>query len=285
MNMRDKFEFYTFYITTQILKRLPYKFVIVIIKTLFYIAGIGIGIRKKVITSQLKLCFPNKTVKEINNLTRAIYNELAITCAEVFVFDENYFNNKIELVNFEELDKALTLGRGAIIVSAHFGNWEIGAKLIAKKHSEVWGIVKSIRNKMFNNYIEDQRQKQGIRTVEMKSALKKIISALDKNKVVAILVDQYAAKQGVEMNFMGHNTKVYTSVAQIAIKYKTPIIPAFDIRDKDGKHKYIFHEAIIINDENTDTIELTRHINSFIEEYITKYPQLWFWLNRKWRSS
>ena len=283
--MRDKIEFYAFYIVVFFLKLLPHNLVLIIVKSLFYIAGNILCVRKRIVVKQLKLCFPNKTKKEIAKLTKLIYRELAVSCAEIFVFNDSYFKDRIELVNFEELDKALTLKKGAIIVSAHFGNWEIGAKLIAKKHNEVYGIVKNIRNKLFNDYIEKQRQDFGIRTIPMKSALKKIISALNNNKVVAILVDQYAAKQGTEMEFMGHKTMVYTSVAQIALKYNTPIIVAFDVRDKKGNHKYIFHNAILSVPSISDrhVFDLTKQINNIIEEYINKYPQLWFWVHRKWR--
>ena len=279
--MKDFLEFYTFLFFIKIFRLTPYLITLNALKFLFYILGYVIGVRKRVVISQLRLSFPDLSSKEINNLAKNIYSELAVTVAEVFIFDQKYFEGKIQLENFDELTKALSLGKGAIIVSAHFGNWEIGAKLIAAKHGEVYGIVKKQRNKMFNAYLDKQRQDFGIVTIEMKHALKKIIKALNQNKVVAILVDQYATHQGVEMDFLGNKTKVYTSVAQIALKYDAPIIPAFDIRDKEGKHKYIFCPIIEVNDSSA--LQLTATINSILEDFIRENPQLWFWVHRRWR--
>ena len=284
--IRDLTEFYLFLAFVFIFKCLPYKLTLKLLKGLFYIFGFLLGIRKKVVIRQLKLCFPEKTEKEIIDLTKNIYLELATTVAEVFIFDEKYFQGKVELIDFDEVKKALLLGRGVIIVSAHFSNWELGAKLVAKEYSEFYGVVKKMRNKIFDAYLCKKRNDVGIKTIEMKDALKTIISVLKKNNIVAILVDQYAKKQGTAVNFLGHKTKTYTSVAQIAIKYKVPIIMTFDIRDNDGKHKVIFNKPllcddIIYNDENI--LDLTSQINSRIEEKIKEYPHLWFWVHRKWR--
>jgi len=338
------------------MKFFPTMFTLFLLKILFFLFGYKLGIRKLIIIRQLKLCFPEKSDIEIKILTKKIYSELAITVAEVFIFNEKYFQDKIELINFEEVKKALSLNRGVIIVSAHFSNWEMGAKILAKEYSEVYGVVKKQRNSLFNTYIDQKRQLAGIKTIEMKNALKNIISALNKNKVVAFLVDQYASNQGTEIDFMGHKTMVYTSVAQIGLKFNTPIIVAFDVRDENGKHKVIFHNALFFgqsqnigfpksnnpqkvkelsivsqvknmqaqsqNGEEIDNdypknhdfqgslnsisegvdnippakdleakkqknevlVDKTKEINSLIEEYIKKYPHLWFWVHRKWRN-
>ena len=285
--LKDFFEFCLFWFTINIFKLLPYQITLSVLKFLFYFLGYIIGIRKSTVVRQLKLCFPHKNTKEIKMLTQNIYSELAVTVAEVFIFDEKYFRDKIELVNIEYVHSALALGRGVIVASAHFCNWEIGARLLAKEFLKISGVVKNQRNNLFNSFLKNKRESFGIATIEMKNALKAILSELQKNKVVAILVDQYAQKQGTEIEFLGHTTKSYTSVAQLAIKFKTPIIMAFDLRDKNGKHNIIFHEPLIYehslyNKENI--LNITKQINKYIEEYITSYPQCWFWVHKKWRT-
>ena len=285
--LKNAIEYYAFLLIINILCRLPYKLVLFIVKKLFYVFGYTFGIRKKIVVKQLRLCFPEKNDEEITDLTKRIYTELAITVAEVFVFDDKYFEDKIEVINFEEVQKALQYNRGLIIISAHFSNWELGVKVAAKHHPPIYGIVKNQRNLLFNKYINDKREAAGIITIEMKNALKHVVAAMKQNHIVAIAVDQYAQKQGVEMDFMGHPTKTYTSAAQLAIKYKIPIIAGFDVRDEKGFHKVVFNEMMLFEniDYNNDNIlEVTAQINRIVEDYIKKYPQLWFWVHKKWRK-
>ena len=239
------------------------------------------------VITQLQLCYPEKSFSEIKRLTKRIYKELAITCAEVFIFDDKYFEGKIELIGMDTVKKAHELGRGVIVVSAHFSNWELGAKMLAREYGKVYGIIKSMKNQYFNQYINKSRNKAGIQTINMKNALKHIVAAIKKDQIVAVLIDQYASKQGVRMDFLGLETKVFTSVAQLALRYQVPVIVAFDVRDDLGYHKIYFSDTdfdyeLEANEENI--LFITKKINEYIENYINNYPHLWFWVHRKFRN-
>ena len=285
--IQDNIEFYAFISSVKLFRCLPNKITIKMLKAIFYIAGYVCGIRKKVVTSQLRRCFPEKTKKEIANITKNIYSELATTAAEVFVLDEKYIKQRTEIIGYENVTQALALKRGLIIISAHFANWELGAKILAEKSPPIYGIAKQQRNKRFNEYIKKTRQAAGVETFGMRNGIKPLISALKKNHIVAMLIDQYAQRQGTEVEFLGHKTKAYTSHAQIILKYKTPIIIAFDMRDKAGNHQFVFDapihfDTLEYNEQNI--IEVTYKINAHIEEQIRKHPHLWFWVHKKWRK-
>jgi len=280
-------EFITFYISVSLLKCLPNQWVLFILQHLFFLVGYVIGIRKKNVLFQLKLVFPEKDEQEIIKLAKRVYSELAITSAEVFVFNNDYFNNRIEVVGLDNVNNALKLGHGAIIVTAHFSNWELGARVLTSEFKEAYTIVKKQSNLFFNNYIEKKRLKLGIKTIEMKNAMRGVLHALKKNHVVAFIIDQYAFKQGIELDFLGHKTRSYSSVAQLAIKYKVPIIPAFIVRDDERKSRLIFHNPLIYENlqyTNENITHVTGDINKYIEEYIRRYPHLWFWVHKKWRT-
>jgi len=284
--LRYAVEYGLFIVVIKVFQWLPPVVVLPILKGMFYIFGYVCGFRKAVVRRQLQLCFPEKSASEIKSLLKEVYSELAVTVGEVFLFNKNYFKSRIETENYEEIQRNLTKGKGLIIVSAHFGNWEMGAKLLATDFPPVYGIVKKQHNPYFNRYIDATRRKAGIETVEMNSGLKPIISALRKNCIVAVLIDQYAFKHGVEMEFLGNTTKVYTSISQLAIRFGVPVIVAFDVRDKRGQHKIIFNNAMSFgeleyNDENIYSV--TRAINAELEACIVKYPHLWFWVHKKFR--
>jgi KDO2-lipid IV(A) lauroyltransferase len=278
-------EYLTFRLSIGIFRFLPYKVVLWKLKCLFFIWGYLFGIRKRVVVSQLKNVFPEKSADEIRKLTKTIYTELSISVAEIFIFDDRYFDGKVELVGIENVNTALEYGRGVLLVSAHFSNWELGAKYTAREFGQVVGVAKSQHNKLFNDYINQQRASSGLTIVEMKNAVKHIVSAVKKNQIVALLVDQYAGKHGVEMDFLGLKTKSYTSVAQLAIKLGSPVIVCFDFR-KDGKHQIIYSEPCFFNDLTNsieNVIKVTAEINSDIEQKIRDFPHLWFWVHKKFR--
>ncbi len=276
-------EYILFRTSLAFFRLLPEKLCIYLLKKITLCAGLVIGIRKKIVINQLKLCFPEKTLQEILILAKKIYTELAVSVAEIFILNPDKIDKRTTVIGFNNIDKALKLQRGVIIVSAHFSNWELGAKIVARKYPPVYGVVKNQRNPYFNNYIDNKRKINNLETIPMKNALRHIVSALNENKVIAILTDQYARKQGVEIDFLGHPTKTYTSVAQIAIKYNVPVIMAFDIRNKDLTHKTVFHEPLLFENlsyNQKNILDITKKINNYIEGYIKEYPELWLCVDR-----
>ncbi|MCK9330796.1 MAG: lysophospholipid acyltransferase family protein [Candidatus Cloacimonetes bacterium] len=279
-------EYFLFRLSVSFFKSLPEKLTIFILKKLLLNAGIRFGLRKKIVVNQLKLCFPKKNNDEILSLSKKVYEELAISIAEIFILSDKFIEKRSTAIGLENIDDALKLNRGVIIVSAHYSNWELGAKIVAKKYPPVYGVVKNQRNPYFNAYIDKKRKDNNLETIPMQNALKHIISALKNNNVVAFLIDQYAKHQGTEFTFLNHKTKTYTSVAQIALKYQVPVIMAFDVRDKDLIHKTYFHKPLLFENipyNQKNILDITKKINHYIEVYIKDHPELWFWVHRKWR--
>jgi KDO2-lipid IV(A) lauroyltransferase len=239
------------------------------------------------VVNQLNLIFPQKRNDEILSIAKGVYNELAITFAEVFVFSKKYLRSVTEIVGIENLHKAKSLHRGILLVSGHFSNWEMGAMITVNEFAQISGVVKKIKNPFMNAYIDRKRRSSGIKTIYMHNAFKQIVSSLKRNEIVAVLMDQYARRQGVELDFLGHKTMFYKSVAQLAIKYKTPIILGFDLRKKDDKHTVYYHAPLMFDDlEQNDfnIVEVTKKVSKVLEDYIQQYPHLWLWLHRRWRN-
>jgi len=279
-------EYYLFIGFLRLFQFLPQSITLSVLKGFCYLIGYVFGMRKSVVRHQLCLCLPDNSPDQIDQIIKRIYRELAVTVAEVFIFSDDYFKDKVEIIGYDEVRKNLSYGRGLIIVSAHFGNWELAAKLLAKDIPPVYGIVKKQHNELFNEYLDRTRRDAGIITVEMKNAFKQLVSALQKNSIVAVLIDQYAFKNGVAIDFLGNKTKAYTSIAQLSLKYQIPVITAFDIRDSSGHHQIIYNKAMVFRDleyNEENILQVTKAINVPIEENILQYPQLWFWVHKKFR--
>ena len=269
------------------MKLLPYWLSVRLLAYLLLFGGKVLRIRRKVVLRQLKAIFPEKTDRERNILADSIYFELGKSVCEIFIAPDTKVFEQMEFEGVEHIENLVSMKRGIIFVSAHFGNWEVGARALAQFTDKVSAVVKTQRNTLFDNYINKARLNAGIHTLSMKSALRNIILALKKNEAGGFLVDQYAGKHGVDMPFMGIETKVYTSVAKLSIKTKSPFIFAFDVREGYYKHhcfisEPIFTDNLELNDKNI--LDLTRKINYTIEDYIRRFPHMWLWLHRRWRN-
>ncbi len=285
--IKNYLEYYSFRAVIALFKALPYGLSIRFLACLLLFGGKVLRIRRALVIKQLKAVFPEKSIKEINRLTDRIYFELGKSVCEIFIAEDQQIFDQIEAHGLDSLNKCLAENKGIIFVSAHFGNWEIGAKFLAHLSGKVYAVVKSQRNDLFDNYINQSRLKSGVHTLPMKSALKTIITALLNKETVGFLVDQYAGKHGADLPFLGINTKVYTSVAKLSLKTKSPIVLAFDVRKGFYKHQCficepIYTDQIELNEENI--LDLTKKINYHIEDYIRRYPEMWFWLHRRWRK-
>jgi KDO2-lipid IV(A) lauroyltransferase len=281
-------EYIPFIITIKLFSLFPYKLVLWKLKALFVLIGYGIGIRKKVAYDQMKMVFPGKSDKEIRALLKKMYKTMGASTAEVFFSSPERTNRNTEAVGIENVHEALKLGRGVILASAHFGNWESCIEVMNSNNIKLTGIAKKQRNTYFDNYENNVRAKRGVYHIPYKNALKMTLKKLSENYAVAIVCDQNAGKTGVRIDFLGHPASAYVGPAKIALKTKTPIIPCIALKLDDDRNRLIFEKPIYTDDlENNDDnmLSLTKDINHYIEKYILEYPHMWFWVHKRWKGA
>ncbi|MFM6972540.1 MAG: lysophospholipid acyltransferase family protein, partial [Alphaproteobacteria bacterium] len=176
-------------------------------------------------------------------------------------------------------------GKGGIIFSAHFGNWEIGPKILLQNGLK----VKTIYRPLNNPYAENLTSK--IRNVAMiakgSAGNREIINAIKNNEFIIIMADQKIT-DGEPIKFFNRNAITSTSIAKIALKYGVPIIPGYISRiGKKFKFKLTIENSLIINrNENfEDNIKnVTLKINQIIENWIKASPHQWFWVHNRWKK-
>ena len=248
-----------------------------------------IPIRKKHIINSLKEAFPKKNSDEILEITKGVYDQFAITIMEMIFFNKlkkEQLKYAINIENIYLIEKAFKQGKGCILLSAHFGNWELLAKSFAQRHS-MSVIVAGQENYLVDKMINDLRTKNGYNTIyKDKSVAKKVLMALKKNDFVAILGDQDANKQGVFVPFFGKLASTAKGPAVFALKAKCPVYTAFCVRLPDGKYKATVEEIIIPENmsENEKVEYIMAEYNRVLQMYVEKYPSLWFWFHRRWKT-
>lgn len=245
----------------------------------------------KVARENLKITFKNeKSIKQINKIARDVFLNLGISAAEVLSMPKikRQIDKKIYAVGFEKIDKALSNGKGAIMLCSHFGNWELlPAYFVAKGYpSNV--IARRIYYEKYDEWVRILRNNTGVNVIFRDESPRKIVEALKNNELLGILPDQdIDSIEGIFVNFF--NRPAYTPIAPVALamKMECPILPCFIIREKDNRHKIVIEDPLELkagNSKQQDLAENTQLWSNMIESYIRKYPQQWVWMHSRWKT-
>ncbi len=255
----------------------------------------------------LFLCWGSRRKIAIENLKAAVSRKaLSISATPEEVIRENFRNlgrsfaevvkiyyglgdhiiRDVKIRGVENFVKASKQGKGILLITGHCGNWELNALAGAANVTTMHIVARPIDNPYLNRLIERTRRKYGNRVIYKKGALKKILFALSKNEVVAILMDQsVVSSEGVIADFLGKKDYTMKTPAVIAMKTGSAVLPAFIRRSEDGHIIEVGEELVL---DRSDGGEKTVYANTVrmsqsIEEYIKKYPEEWLWMHRRWK--
>ncbi len=176
----------------------------------------------------------------------------------------------------------------AIIICAHFGNWEIAGQLIAMSSGlPLLSVFRPFDNPMIGDYINSRRGGNNHETAEKKGALRKIISAMEKGWSVAFVADQHASKkEGVTVNYFGHPASTHKAPAMLHLRTGIPLLVLMPRRVSDDFcFEFILSKPIIhrpSGDETKDIEAITQMFTSEIENVVRAYPEQWMWAHRRW---
>jgi KDO2-lipid IV(A) lauroyltransferase len=177
------------------------------------------------------------------------------------------------------LIEANAAGKGAIIVSGHFGQWEAVRAAIKMHGMESGAVYRRNKNRHYERRVLAGIQAGGNPIMATgRVGTKTLVRHLRNGGIVSILLDEKYA-DGVRMPFLGHDALTSLSAAQLALKYDIPMIPAYGIRSDDGDAFQVEFEAPIAQ---TDAVTMTRAFNDSISKRILANPEQWYWMLRRW---
>jgi len=262
------------------------KFATVLALVFFYL----IPIRKKVVFNNLKIAFPENDVHTNKKLAFRIYLSFAITLVEILYLPyikEEQLINEVMCSNPELIIEKFREGKGLILLSSHFGNWEFGAISIAMQvHLPFSVIVKPLRNPLVYEWMNNFRTKFGNEVVPLGISIRKTYQTLKQKKVVAMVADQRGPREGVKVEFFGRKVSVYTGPAALALKTGAPLICGIAVRQKDYKYKMDLIEISQQNlpaGEEEKILEISQRYTSYLEKVIRENPEQWLWMHNRWK--
>ena len=231
---------------------------------------------------EAKKAFPKMKRRTRNNLGREMGRNMGRTLFEIYHLAE--FHNltqkfKISGSGLDALKEAYKTGKGAIIVSGHFGQWEAIRAAIKINGMESGAIYRPNTNRHYQRRLLAGIKEGGQPILETgKVGTRALVRHLRDGGIISILLDEKVA-QGTRIPFLGLDALTSLSAAQLALKYNIPLIPAYGTRiDDKNEFKVEFEEPI----PHTDSLTMTRVFNDSLSRRIITNPEQWYWMLRRW---
>lgn len=268
----------------------PLKFIQSISRLKGWLFYYVLPVRKKTARNNLKLAFPHKTDHEINTIIKGCYVNVFTMIAEFFYMRKlsaEELSKLMKVENPELISEKLTDGKGLILISAHFGNWELTAYGVSRMCDLPFNVVvKEQTNKRVDRGINRIRTAGGNRMIDMKNALREILAVLKRNGIVAMLGDQSAPKENVKIDFFVPGVPTYEGTAKIAIKTQAAVVFGVSTRNDDGTYSLVLHEIDTGNykEANEENVKaLTQDHVNLLAQYIKQRPEHWLWFHRRFK--
>jgi KDO2-lipid IV(A) lauroyltransferase len=288
----DRIYLYTFYLFQFIVKYTPD---FILHPLLDFIARIVYLLDKKhrkVIKTNLDFAYGKAMDnKEKDRIIKKCYKNLVYFLAD-FIQNQGITKEKLkQKITFENeniLKEALEKKERVILVTAHYGNWELIALSIGAFFGSATAIGRTLDGKYLNKILKKNREQFNIELLDKNGAMRGMIKALLKGRILGLLVDQNTAEnEGVLVNFFGKKARQTHSTALLARKFNAVIIPLFITTDDYKNYKITFYDKITpvkSDDMEKDIVELTQKQSDAIEKAIKNKPDEWFWFHKKWKN-
>ena len=254
-------------------------------------------LRRRVVVDNLRRVF-GATVPpaEIDRLAEAHYAHLWRLCVEFFKFRWLSAAQKRALVRVENLEafvRAFEDNKGVLILTGHFGNWEVATVAGIQSYPQVHGRFHFVRRPIKPRWLDDlvtrRFNKAGFGVVGKRGSLDEIVRRLEAGDVIVFPFDQHAHRpDGIDVEFFGHPAGTFKSLAIIALATGSPVLPAASWREPDGRHVLRFEDPLpIVDHENTNEAirRTTRAFNAALERLILRHPEQWYWVHRRWKTA
>ncbi|WNH10417.1 lysophospholipid acyltransferase family protein [Thalassobellus suaedae] len=268
---------------------LPFKILYVVSDGVYVLLYYIIGYRKKVVTNNLKLVFPNKTETEIKVIRKKFYHHLCdmfLEMAKTMTISEKSLKKRFKIKNPEELKRLEALNKSIILIFGHYASWEWSIVIQNYINFKGLAVYKQLANKYFDKLVRDIRSKFNTSLISTKET----ISAINHNEengiksITGFLSDQSPrlTKDVYWSSFMGIEVPCFTGAERLA--KKLDLSTAF-LKVTKVKRGYYEAEIMTLAENSNDykDYELTDMFLREVEKQIYEAPEYYFWTHKRWK--
>lgn len=232
----------------------------------------------------LRLAYPDATAGEIESIARESYRNLITVFLEILTLRHLGRHGLEHTMSIDNIELLRTIPpEGAILLSGHFGNWELLAIGAAAISGVPFTVV--IKEQKDGGELDTTRTHLGNSLIPTGRGARESAALLKQGGVLAMLADQAAAVDDPRVDLLGISTPFYVSAARLALRFRTRVIAGYAERQPDGHYHVRLEE--IPHDDLPDTIEgarlLTARYARTLEAAIARHPGQWVWQHRRWK--
>lgn len=236
----------------------------------------------------LERALPGRSETEYADIIRGMWDNLGRVLAE-YPHLKQITGSRIIYENEAAVQKALKGDAPLFLIGAHMANWELGAGMFLQHFKKELHITyRAPNNPYVDKLLHRARNLGGEVTAYPKEreSGRKILSALKSGHHIGMLVDQ-KYNEGIAIPFFGRDAMTNPVFVQMAQKFKSPVIPAYAVRENGSNFRVIFDEPLELFDQNGAARPLENVIKDThlkLERHIAAHPEQWLWLHRRWKD-
>ena len=239
---------------------------------------------KKIIKKNLNFFSNNLSDEKIRLITSSMWKNYGMTFIEYAFLDKfRKGNSHISIDSEKKFENIFKRNKQVIFVSGHFANFELMSMEMTKRNIKLATIYRPLNNYFLNPFMEYLRRKFicGHQIKKGINGVRDTINYINNEFSIALMIDQRVS-EGESVDFFNKQALTTTLPAQLAIKFKIPVVPVYIERNVQNNFKIEFLDEIRPSNFK-NKFELTEKLNQVLEEMISKNPYQWIWTHNRWK--
>ena len=251
----------------------------------------ALGSRRRITIQNIREAFgPELSEHEVHRIARASWCNLGRRTMEVLYFDRVGPQSVGRVVHYEGLEHirgAYEKGRGVLLFSGHFGQWELTALMQGFMGLHLLLLTRPLDNPWLERALARRRTRSGNRIVHKRNAVRTLLRELRAGGGVAIVIDQDAGSDGVFVPFFGRAASTTPTLARLAMRTGAAVVPTLSVPLPDGTYRVIYDPEVRVpssGNTDADARRLTADCTATIERWVRRWPEQWLWMHRRWKT-
>ena len=239
-------------------------------------------IRQKEARKNIAIAFPRYSEARRELILKNSYIFFIRNTMQFLSFPRGFQDADITVNGKKYLDEALSKKRGVILVTGHFGVWEIMLAWFGLNKYSMLAVGQKQKNFGADTFVNQLRENTGIKMISRKSSLEFMYEALARNDILTLASDQDAKKRGIFVKFFNLPASTPKGAARFHLEYGSPLI--FVTCHLEIPNNHVLDILPVSADSNSNIESITQSFTLMLEKIITEYPEQYFWFHRRWKT-
>ncbi len=230
--------------------------------------------------------------EQLDRITLQSMQQMAMMAMEVLfeprLISEWTWPRYLRLRGLDEALRILLQHRGCIMLTGHYGNWELLGFTLASLGFDMVAVMRPLDNPYLNEWLVDIRERRGLKLLYKKGVARSADEVLDSGAALCFIADQNAGRKGLFVDFFGRAASTYKSIGLLAMRHQVPIVVGCARRLSD-RFDYEIHVNRVIHphewaDQPDELLWITQEYTRAIEEFVRVDPSQYLWVHRRWKT-